>query len=248
MSAAAAWNDRMRDAPDFPRLAEYLKALGNQNRLELLHALRKPRGVRDIELRPEAVKEGENPDRAISHQAVRDHLAKLRAIGVVSVERVEREGGVADEYVLNHRKLFAIVEELRGLGELRASVAPAREETLGAAPPGADAEHAGPRFVLVRGQGEGREFPLRKDNLAAGRGWVVGRKPGLAVSLDYDPFVSTENAEVLLGPQGYRVLDVRASRNGTHLNFRPLPRGGEAPLRHGDVVSVGRTHLVFRDR
>lgn len=238
----------MSETPDVVRLAEYLKALGNPNRLEMLHALREPRSVREIELRPEAVREGENPDRAISHQAVRDHLARLRAIGVLLVERVEREGGIVDEYVLNHQKLFAIVEELRLLGELRARVPPKGERTLGAQPGPQHAEERGPHFLLVRGQGEGRVFPLRKENLSADRGWLVGRKPGLAIALDYDPFVSAENAEVLQDGRGFVLHDLPQSRNGTMVNFEPLPRGATARLRHGDIVSVGRTHLAFRER
>lgn len=236
----------MDEAPEMGRLAEYLKALGNPNRLELLYALRTPRAVSDIELHPETTREGENPERAISHQAVRDHLAKLRAIGVVAVQRTERSGNIVDEYVLNHQKLFAIVEELRRLGELRAQQGPEALPTIAAERTPAAARDEGPRFVLVRGQGEGRVFALRKETLSADRGWIIGRKRGLAVSLDYDPFVSAENAEVLLNGAGFTILDLRSSRNGTHLNFKPLPRGGTAPLRDGDIVSVGRTNLVFR--
>lgn len=236
----------MPDEASFDRLAEYLKALGNPNRLALLHALRAPRMVSDIELHPEAPREGENPERPISHQAVRDHLAKLRAIGVVAVQRTERQGSIVDEYVLNHPKLFAIVEELRQLGELRAQEAWAPMPTMASQPEAKAARDDGPRFVLVRGQGEGRVFPLRKETLSADRGWIVGRKRGLAVSLDYDPFVSGENAEVLLNGSGFTLLDLRSSRNGTMLNFKPLTRGGSAPLASGDIVSVGRTNLVFR--
>lgn len=236
------------DEPDIARLAEYLKALGNPNRLELLYALRTPRSVGDIELHPEAVREGENPERAISHQAVRDHLAKLRAIGVVAVQRSERNGNIVDEYVLNHPKLFAIVEELRLLGELRAPEPAAPLATIAAEREPAPTRDTGPRFVLVRGQGEGRVFPLRKETLGADRGWIIGRKRGLAVSLDYDPFVSGENAEVLLNGAGFTLMDLRTSRNGTLHNFKAMDRGGSAPLRDGDIVGVGRTNLVFRDR
>jgi len=236
----------MDEPPEFERLAEYLKALGNPNRLALLHALRAPRMVSDLELHPEQTREGENPERPISHQAVREHLAKLRAIGVVAVQRTERDGSIVDEYVLNHQKLFAIVEELRQLGELRAQEQWAPLPTIAAQRPTEPSRDQGPRFVLVRGQAEGRVFPLRKETLSADRGWILGRKRGLAVSLDYDPFVSSENAEVLLNGHGFTLLDLRSSRNGTSLNFKPLPRGSSAPLRDGDIVSVGRTNLVFR--
>ncbi len=236
----------MEERVNTAKLAEYLKALGNPNRLELLYALRSARAVSEIELHPETVRDGENPERMISHQAVRDHISKLRAIGVIAVQRAEREGNIVDEYVLNHQKLFAIVEELRRLGELRAEETPAAEPTIAAAHEASVARDDGPRFVLVRGQGEGRVFPLRKETLSADRGWIVGRKRGIAVPLDYDPFVSSENAEVLLTGAGFTLLDIRSSRNGTLINFKPLPRGGSAPLGSGDIVTVGRTNLVFR--
>jgi DNA-binding transcriptional ArsR family regulator len=237
----------MPDDLDVARLAEHLKALGNANRLELLRALRTPRSAGEIELRPEVVRVGENPERTISHQAVRDHLAKLRAIGVLAIQRNERPNGIVDEYVLNHAKLFAIVEELRGLGELRAEEgAPTLDATI-AGPRGAvDAPEEGPRFLLVRGQREGRVFPLTKEARSPDRGWILGRRRGVAVSLDYDPFVSGENAEVVPAGDGFALVDIRSSRNGTLLNFKRLPRGGSAPLANGDVVSVGRTSLVFR--
>jgi DNA-binding transcriptional ArsR family regulator len=237
----------MDDTPEMARLAEYLKALGNPNRLELLYALRAPRAVSDIELHPEQTREGENPERPISHQAVRDHLAKLRAIGVVAVQRSERNGNIVDEYVLNHQKLFAIVEELRALGELRAQTETPLATIAGEREP-APARDTGPRFVLVRGQGEGRVFPLRKETLGADRGWIIGRKRGLAVSLDYDPYVSSENAEVLLNGSGFTLLDLRTSRNGTLHNFKAMARGASVHLADGDIVGVGRTNLVFRDR
>jgi DNA-binding transcriptional ArsR family regulator len=228
------------------RLADYLKVLANPNRLELLHALREPKSVSEIELHPEVVREGENPERPISHQAVRDHLARLRQIGVLVVQRGERDGNIVDEYALNQQMLYAIVEELRLLGELRSEAPGAVEATLAGPKEAAPVRDEGPRFVLVRGQAEGRVFPLRKETLSADRGWIVGRKRGLAVSLDYDPFVSTENAEVLLTGSGFSIMDIRSSRNGTLVNFKPLPRGGSSPLQNGDIVTVGRTNLVFR--
>jgi len=237
----------MEDAPDTQRLAEVLRVLANPNRLELLHQLRSPRSVSQIELHPEKVHEGEDPGRPISHQAVRDHLAKLKRIGVLTIERHEVNGNIVDEFALNHQRLFAIIEEFRKLAELR-SLAPAGvERTIGTEREEVTETPRGPRFILVRGQGEGRVFRLRRENLAAGRGWIIGRKRGLAVSLDYDPFVSTENAEVLMNGSGFTLLDIRSSRNGTFLNFEMLGRGESRALSDGDIVSVGRTNLVFRE-
>lgn len=52
----------------------------------------------------------------------------------------------------------------------------------------------------------------------------------------------------MLSGAGYRIHAIVANRNGTLVNFAPVPAGGSAPLANGDVVSIGRTHLVFRDR
>jgi hypothetical protein len=165
---------------------------------------------------------------------------------VVAVQRTERDGSIVDEYVLNHQKLFAIVEELRQLGELRAQEEWAPLATIAAERAAAETRDQGPRFVLVRGQGEGRVFPLRKETLGADRGWIVGRKRGLAVSLDYDPFVSLENSEVV--PEGHRYVltNLPSSRNGTWLNWGQLDASERATLEPGDVVGVGRSLLVFR--
>lgn len=237
----------MHDRPDLERLAEHLRVLANPNRLELLYELRTPSTVSDLELTPERVAEGENPERAISHQAVRDHLAKLKSAGVVAIERTDNDGHIVDEHVLNHQRLFAIVEELRSLGELKAKNPATEEKTIAADREAPRDAASGPRLRLVRGQREGRVFPLRDDTLSSDRGWVIGRKRGLAVSLDYDPFVSAENSEILMDGDGFRIVDLRSSRNGTFVNYEKLPTGGSSPLETGDVISVGRTSLVFRE-
>lgn len=234
------------ERPEVEELADHLRVLANPNRLRLLYELRRPRSVSQIELPPETVADGENPDRAISHQAVRDHLSKLRSIGVLTTERREHKGNILDEYVLNHQRLFALIEELRSLGELRATEPAPQEETIPGDRETPSEMQSGPRFLLVRGQGEGRVFPLRSENLTSDRGWVIGRKQGLAVTLDYDPFVSAENSELLMDGSGFKLINLRSSRNGTLLNFEPLAPGASAEIKHGDIVSVGKTSLVFR--
>lgn len=237
----------MDERPDFQRLADHLRVLANPNRLELLYELRAPRKVDEIELTPERVAEGENPQRPISHQAVRDHLSRLASIDVVATESRKREGRIVDEHVLNHQRLYAIVEEFRSLGELQAQPSVAEEETVvDERTPAAETEH-GPRLVIVRGQREGRAFPLTGTTRQGDRGWVIGRKAGLPVSLDYDPFVSGENSLVTRTQEGFAIRDLPESRNGTFVNFDRLPDGGQTQLATGDVVGVGRTNLVFRE-
>src|SRR5437867_2205320 len=85
---------------DFAKIATYLEALSNPARLEMLHLLRQPRAVGEIHLRPSA--QGEhNPERNITRQAVRKHLAKLEEAGLVVVQEGRREGVAVDERVVN---------------------------------------------------------------------------------------------------------------------------------------------------
>lgn len=235
----------MDPPPDFQRLADHLRVLASPNRLELLYQLRSPKSVDEIELTPERVGEGENPDRPISHQAVRKHLSKLSSIDVVATESRTREGSVVDEYVLDHQRLYAIVEEFRSLGELTTDEPVARQDTVAAERSPAGGADGGPRLVIVRGQREGRAFPLDEPNRLGERGWVIGRKQGLPIALDYDPFVSGENSIVRRTSTGFEVHDLPSSRNGTFLNFERLPDGGTAELASGDVIGVGRTNLLF---
>lgn len=237
----------MDERPDLQRLAEHLRVLANPNRLKLLYELRSPRSVAELELTPEKVPQGENPDRPISHQAVRSHLSKLQSIDVVSIRQKERDGHIADEHVLNHQRLFAIVEELRRLGELHTDHEAREEETIPADPGGGGSDRTTPHLLLVRGQREGRVFPLNPEDRTPGRGWVIGRKRGLAVALDYDPFVSGENTEIRDQDDGFVIQDLEESRNGTYVNFTKTPPTKAVPLTHGDLVTVGKTNLVFHD-
>lgn len=231
---------------DVRRLSQLLEVLANANRLDLLLQLREPRAASEVRLKPAETRPGENPERPISKQAVRVHLAKLAEIGVV-VPRKGRRGPVAvEEFLLNQQRLFAIAEEFRKLGSLRSTLPPGSEATMDGALGGPPTPEAGVHLVLVHGLDEGRSFPLRLSDRAEERGWVIGRRRGVAVSLDYDPFISTENSEVTWEDGHYRLHDLRSSRNGTLLNWRPLPKGGTAELTHGDVIGVGRSLLLFR--
>ena len=229
-------------APQDDALSRSLNALAHPSRLALLRQLRTPKTLREIQLRSQASDEGE---RSISRQAVREHLDRLLAIGVVHAREAHREYGETTEYSLNHQALFAIAEEFRGLARLRPATEPVVatvERRPGAAEP---ARAEGPSLVLVKGLDEGRAFPLPPPP-GGRRQWTIGRRRGLDVSLDFDPFVSTENALVLWEGGRYYVQDLPDSRNGTTLNFQPLAKGERRELRTSDVIGVGRTLLLFR--
>jgi len=240
----------VRESPiEFERLETYLKTLAYASRLELLSLLRSPRTLDEIHLQPGAAQAGQNPDRPISRQAVQLHLDKLEEAGLIRVGLTERKGKRAlYEYAIDHARLFAVSEELRKVSALESHVPLDPNATEGLPVQRLEARWAeGPKVVLVHGVNEGRAFPLRASDAAPGRGWVIGRAQDAAVSLDYDPYVSVENSEVVQVGRQYRVLDLRSSKNGTLLNWKRLPVGGEAPLAAGDVIGVGRSLLVFRD-
>lgn len=226
-------------APPDAALADALAALSSLPRLALLRELRVPKTLREIEVR---ASEGEaESERNISRQSVRKHLDRLLEVGVVAARDAEREYGATVEYVVNHQKLYALSEAFRGLARLR-PVAEPPVPTMRAS----EAEAGpirGPCLVLVKGLEEGRAFPLAPP--PPSRGWVLGRRRDAEVSLDFDPFVSAENS-VVEWAGGHHVLrDLATSRNGTVVNFRPIPKGGSVPLRHGDLVGVGCSILMF---
>src|SRR5687767_3964350 len=62
--------------------------------------------------------------------------------------------------------------------------------------PAASFKIEGPCLVLVKGLDEGRTFALPPPK-AGPKSWNIGRRRGAPVSLDFDPFVSTENAAII---------------------------------------------------
>lgn len=242
--AAAPMAERpRRHDVDYAALAEALQALAYPVRLELLDQLRFPQALHDIHLRPQRHAHGENPERPSSAPAVRSHLQKLTEAGMLRVDEVEHRGKMVPRYAANPVRLYALLEDLRSLVVRYAGrgVGADRTDTLEAhrEAPGEE----GPRLVLVHGLYEGKSFPLHAAPGAAPR-WVIGRSPGHAVSLDYDPYVSVENAVVVREGGSFVLHDLR-SKNGTLVNWTPLPAGGSHRLRAGDVVGVGRSLLCF---
>lgn len=231
------------ETPDFDQLEGYFSALAYSARLELLHILRFPANVQDIRLKPRQLRPGMSADRPASRQAIQAHLDRLTEIGVVVVE--EGPDG-RKEYRVNPSRLYRIMEEFRQVGVIMADAMPAPDATADADQARPRSSAPGPKLVLVHGLLEGKAFPLRKTELGPGGGWIVGRKPGLSVSLEYDPFVSLENSELRLEGGEHLLSDLPTSRNGTWLNWRRLAPGVRAKLEPGDVIGVGRSLLVFR--
>jgi DNA-binding transcriptional ArsR family regulator len=229
-------------ATDLAAMSAYLRALAEPNRLELLRKLQVPRALEEIELHPTRRDRARRPDRPLSRQGVERHVRALQGMGLVQARRAERDGREVQEYVVNHARLFVVVDELRRLSLLRALGAAAadtvaRDEVLELAP----ALPPGPALVLVWGANEGAVYPLR----GAGP-WPVGREKGLAVSLPHDPFTSKRNAVLRRAASGFAVESLPSTRNGTRVNWVPVPEGQRVPIAPGDTLGVGRSLLLFR--
>lgn len=225
-----------RPLPDDVALSTTLAALANPVRLALLRELRAPKTLSDIRV----ASDEEGAERPLSRQAVRQHLDRLLEVGAVG--RLEGERAAGSAYLVEHRKLFAAAEQLRSLAALRPVDDALADETVVARPTGAGPVSRGPRLVLVRGLGEGTVFPLAPPE----EEWIIGRRRELAVGLDYDPFVSSENTILRRARDGaFTVEDVPGSRNGTLVNFTRLREGASQKLKHGDVIGAGLSSLVF---
>lgn len=86
----------------------------------------------------------------------------------------------------------------------------------------------------------GRWFPL------PGRSHIVGRDPREGVALAYDPFAGARHVHLFREGPGRRITDLH-SRNGTFVDFDRLAPGETRDLRSGDVLTIGRSRLVFRE-
>lgn len=142
-------------------------------------------------------------------------------------------------FALSSRELFALTEDLAARGA-EPALPEGRQPTVPVEPAAAPGLARGPRLVVAKGWRAGHARPL------SGQGpWTVGRDAASFVCLDYDPFVSLRHAEVRSAGGELRVVDL-ASKNGTLVDGRLLPRGGWARIENGTILGVGKTVLVLR--
>lgn len=222
-------------------LANPFKVLGHPNRLQLLSTLEEPRPISRIDLRPCSETER---DRSLTRQGVRHHLKKLEEQGLVRVAPSTNGSTTRYTYETDVSGIFRVCE---ALGDL-ASQGPQRLHQ-GAGPasgrPGDEETHAGPRLELVHGVNIGRTFPLTRGTEGE-RGWIIGSDPETEIDLPYDPFADPKHAEVARESDGFRLIDLRVSTQGTWLNWERMDVGSEAELQTGDVLGIGRSLMVFR--
>jgi FHA domain len=225
--------------PDYEGLAQDLTALAYPLRLALLDALHVPQILSDIHVRPWKQDDVHGPDRLAAKQTVLSHLEKLAETGLVKLGSTARAGKTLTTYATNAQRLYALSEELRLVVQRHAGQGAAVDVTGTVPAPTAGRPVAGARLVVVHGAYQGRAYPV------AGKTQVIGRATDAAVSLDYDPFISTHHAELRRTSTGWELQDL-GGKNGTLVNWIALPRGASMPLAHGDIVGVGRSLLVFR--
>lgn len=228
---------------DHATLAEFLEALAYPMRLQLLEALKFPHTLGELKVSPTRREGGKAVGRPAARQTVQAHLDKLVEADLVRAEEHETGGRRVPRYSVNPLKLYELTEELRRLSTMYAGRGPLGDATGTLAGPSPAAEADGPRLVLVHGVYEGKPFPLDAASARNGQ-WTIGRRRDLAVSLDYDPFVSLENSVLMERDGRYTVADL-GSKNGTSVNWVPLPKGASRALRPGDVIGVGRSLLSF---
>ena len=208
-------------------LAKAFEVLASDVRLDLLHRLARPRFV------PDLVR-----DTGLRRQTLSRHLEALVEAGLVRTIESRRGALPATAYQADPGGLFAFKESVF---EIAVAAPPApRHATRLAGAAKASRRTETPGLLVVHGDAPGRWFPLEERDT-----FVVGRDARCEVPLEWDPFASARHAMLRRGPDGWTATDLRAT-NPPLVNFAAVPTGGTVRLADGDVLTVGRSHLVFR--
>lgn len=212
-------------------LAKWMEVLASPVRLALLHRLGQPAFVPDLAR-----------ELGITRQALKKHLDALETSGLVTATQSRRGALRATEYQANPAGLFAFKESVLAIAVQTDPGALAPAETRPSmAGRGAQAAGGGVGLLLVHGDQPGRWFPV------AGRTTIVlGRDPKGEVALTYDPFASARHALLRHASTGWTLTDLQ-STNGTRVNFRRIASSETVPVRSGDLITIGKSHLLLRD-
>lgn len=228
-------------------LVSKLKAISDENRFRLLQELREPRTINEIELTAKTDTEEYREDRNLTRQGIQYHLDILRDAGFVEADLENRQGRRMNVHQIDPAGLFTFCDRVQRLAKALGQDQPATDRsTVQVSSNGSKPWPPEPRLVLVRGLDPGRAFSLSGKPPGATRGWIVGRSPKAEVSLAYDPHVSMEDAEIFPTGDGFRVMDLRSSVNRVQVNDRELECGAEEGLERGDVLTVGRSMLLYQ--
>lgn len=212
-------------------LTQRMEVLASPVRLALLHRLGQAAFVPDLAR-----------EHGMTRQALKKHLDALEAAGLIVATQSRRGALRATEYRANASGLFAFKESVLAIAVQTDAGALAPAETRPSSA-GAGSHVAGGSvgFLLVHGDQPGRWFPLD-----ARASIVLGRDPKADVALPYDPFASGRHALLRRAPSAWTLTDLQ-STNGTRVNFRRIASGETVPVRSGDLITIGKSHLLLRD-
>lgn len=210
-------------------LAKVMEVLASDVRLALLHRLGRPAFVPDLAR-----------EMGMTRQALKKHLDALEGAGLVVATPSRRGPLRATEYTAHPAGLFAFKEHVLGLAVAAdPAMLPPRDTLPSLAAPASHAG-AGTGLLLVHGDQPGRWFPLARASV------VLGRDPHADVPLAWDPFASARHALLRKGAVGWTLTDLE-STNGTRVNFQKVRPGESVPVRAGDLLTVGKSHMILRD-
>ena len=103
-----------------------------------------------------------------------------------------------------------------------------------------EAERRGTPLIVLRDDHDRQQIV----ELTPGRSpLTVGRQPASDIALTWDDQVSRAHAEIECFGDVWTLADDGRSRNGSFVNGERVH--GRRPLRHGDVIAIGRTSLAF---
>lgn len=225
------------------RLVKTLEAMGNPTRLTIIQRLATPRALHEIDV-PQR-REGDR-DAPLARQTIRWHLDRMIEAGLIDKLELNADEPSNGAYVTNHQRIFSLSEEIRALGRIRPEVEVRAETAVASSRNHASGAWLEDRacLVMLHGLEVPQTFPLQES--AGDPPYVIGRRRGLALSLDYDSAVSAENSIIRRSGDGHDIEDIEGSRNGTYVNFERLAAGTPRRLAHGDIVGIGRCLFVYR--
>ena len=94
-----------------------------------------------------------------------------------------------------------------------------------------------PRLQVLNGKRQGAVY-----DVARGSEHIIGHRQSASITID-DPWVSWDHARVFFNEDDRTCwIEDLGSTNGTYVNCVRVKR---EPLRHEDIVFLGKTHVIF---
>jgi DNA-binding winged helix-turn-helix (wHTH) protein len=171
--------------------------------------------------------------RALSKEQIRDRVWPKTFVSESTLNGLVGELRAA---LGDHAHAPRYIRTVHGFGY--AFVAEVRDDTPAATLPAASVARS-PALLTARLLWGGRLIPL-----SAGPS-ILGRDEDVNVRIDA-PSVSRRHARITIGAGGPASIEDLGSKNGTWVGDCRL-EGGQAPLKDGDAVRLGKIELIFLD-